>query len=263
MSSASRHHYVMGTVVSFDLDAAGLDLLAFDSAVEAACDELDRLDSIFSTWKPESPLSRLRREEIELGDAPGEIAEALELCRDAKALSRGLFDPWAMPGGVDPTGLVKGWAIERCVAVLGSAGVRAGVVNGGGDLACFGEGYERWRVGIRHPWRSDGLACIVELRAGQALATSGRYERGDHLIDPFFSGEPGGGTQHGGQDALVASASVTGPSLAMADALATAMCVGSNGALRLLSSLDGYEGYRILADGTEESTPGFPPALAA
>ena len=87
-----------------------------DDAVARAQAELRWVDDVFSTWKPESPVSRLRRGEIRLEDAPPEVAEVLELCRRAREASDGWFDPWAMPGGVDPTGLVKGWAAQRALA---------------------------------------------------------------------------------------------------------------------------------------------------
>jgi thiamine biosynthesis lipoprotein len=212
---------------------------------------------------------------------PPEFAEVLAECHAAKAASGGWFDPWAMPGGFDPTGLVKGWATERALEALRGAGMAGALVNGGGDVAVFGApaGGQRWRVGIRHPWRADALACVIELgqgpvteergvgpaggsggsppRAGlgpagdsggsppgAGLATSGPYERGAHLIDPA-TGRPA---------SRAASATVTGPSLALADALATGMAVGGDEALALVAGLPGYAGYLIRPDGSEADT---------
>ncbi len=124
----------MGTVVSFSImeerdtttereaRAAGTRI---DDARRRAEAWLRWVDDVFSTWKPESPVSRLRRGEIGLGDAPPEVAEVLELCRRARVASDGWFDPWAMPGGVDPTGLVKGWAAASALDEF-EAGRRAG-----------------------------------------------------------------------------------------------------------------------------------------
>lgn len=251
----SRHHYVMGTVVSFLVATEEPEAGRLDEAIGDACDELDRLDAIFSTWREDSALSRLRRGELALGHAPPEIGDVLELCSLARQASAGLFDPWAMPGGVDPTGLVKGWAVERAAGILAAAGLAAGLVNGGGDIATFGEAEEPWRIGIQHPWRDDAIARLLEIHGGESIATSGRYQRGDHLVVPRGAAR--------GRAGYVASASVRGPSLAMADALATALSVGGPGALDLLDSLGSYEGYRILADGSEEETAYFGLAAAS
>ena len=115
---------------------------------------------------------------VAIDQVPAEIPLVLELCRQAKEISKGWFDPWAMPDGVDPTGLVKGWAIQQALEVLQGAGVEAAMVNGGGDIALHGQhpGAGSWRVGVRHPWRADALACVLEVCS--AVATSGCYERG-------------------------------------------------------------------------------------
>jgi thiamine biosynthesis lipoprotein len=181
-----------------------------------------------------------------LSEMPSAVAEVLDLCENACGASGGWFDPWAMPAGVDPTGLVKGWAVERALAALREAGMEAAMVNGGGDIAVFGAPApgQPWRVGIRHPWRAGALAAILEVSA--AVATSGSYERGPHLLDPF-TGQPA---------SRAASAAITGPSLALADALATAMAVGGDEVLGIVTGLDGYAGYLIRPNGSEASTGG-------
>jgi len=237
----------MGTVFSFTLVRGGLPETAAQAALEAACAGLHWADAVFSTWDRQSPVSRLRRGEATVRELPAEVAEVLGLCRTAREMSGGWFDPWAVPGGVDPTGLVKGWAVDRAVAVLRAGGVAAALVNGGGDLAAFGTPApgQPWRIGVRHPWRADALAGIIEV--GAAVATSGSYERGAHLIDPR--------TGRAGNRAV--SATVTGPSLALADALATGVAVGGDAALATVAGLGGYEAYLIRPDGTEASTGGI------
>jgi thiamine biosynthesis lipoprotein len=254
--------HVMGTVVSFAVlpavpsprepagaasgwKPAGPDPAA---AIRAACARLHEADAVFSTWDPRSPLSRLRGGSIPEADGPPSLAEVRAVCETARDASAGWFDPWAMPGGYDPTGLVKGWAVDRALDALHQAGLPAALVNGGGDLAAFGGPApgEPWRAGIRHPWRPAALAAVLEVRG--AVATSGTYERGAHLVDP-----------HTGRPACrAASATVTGPSLAMADALATALAVGGDTALRAIGELAGYAGYLIRPDGTETWTSGMP-----
>ncbi len=238
---------VMGTVVSLTAVTGDVPEPTARAAIRAACTVLHAADATFSTWKPDSPLSRLRRGEISLRQAPEEIREVLSLCEAARDASNGWFDPWALPGGVDPTGLVKGWAVERGLAVLHRAGLPAALVNGGGDIACYGTPApgRRWRVGIQHPWRRDALACVIDVES--AVATSGTYERGPHLIDPR-TGRPG---------ARAASATVTGPKLALADALATAVAVGGDEALAAVTGIEGYEGYLIRPDGSETDSGGM------
>lgn len=249
----------MGTVVSIAAygqpgepatvaeTAAATAAATVAAVVDEAVEVLHRIDSMFTTWDPGSPMSLLRSGQMAWQDAPGEVDEVLSLCAEAKRVSKGWFDPWVMPGGVDPTGLVKGWALERAMDVLRRGGLGAAVINAGGDVATHGRPApgERWRVGIRHPWRPASLACVVEVDG--AVATSGTYERGPHLVDPF-AGRPA---------ARAASATVVGPELAMADALATALAVGGDHVLVAIADLAGYEAYLIRTDGSEAGTPGI------
>jgi FAD:protein FMN transferase len=234
----------MGTVFSFAVVTGTLAEAAVRAAITNACEILHHCDAVFSTWDATSPVSRFRRGEAPLSQMPPEFRQVIEECRTAKRASDGWFDPWAMPGGFDPTGLVKGWATERALAVLRDTGVPGALINGGGDVAAFGSpaNGQRWRIGIRHPWRPDALAGIVETSA--AVATSGSYERGPHLIDPR-TGQAG---------SRAASATVTGPSLTLADALATGVAVGGDEALAAVSRLAGYAAYLIRPDGTETDT---------
>jgi thiamine biosynthesis lipoprotein len=242
---------VMGTVVSFVLRADGLSDGAVREAVQVACATLHRADAIFSTFKPDSPVSRLRRGEITQDEAPQEVRDVLALCRTARTLSGGWFDPWSMPGGVDPTGLVKGWAAARAADDLRAAGVCAAMVNAAGDLAAFGspEGRGAWQAGIVDPRDPGSLAWIAEV--GAAMATSGTGERGAHVIDPHSLVATG----------HVLSATVTGPDLALADALATAIAAGGREALDHVADLDGYEALCLDRSGEWTVTDGFATVL--
>ncbi|HXQ62755.1 MAG TPA: FAD:protein FMN transferase [Acidimicrobiales bacterium] len=239
----------MGTVVTIDVYPAdhpsGPEVSLGLARARAT---LRRADAVFSTWKADSPMSRLRRGEIRSEEAPPEVADVLELCAVARDLSDGWFDPWAMPGGVDPTGYVKGWAAQRALGDLASNGVTGAMVNAAGDIASFGapDRSTPFRVGIVTPFSPGDLACVVELTG--AIATSGGYERGGHLIDPL--------TRRPGTRA--ASASVSGPDLGLADALATALVVAGEEGLGWFGSLDGYEALLVLPDGTWRWTEGFP-----
>lgn len=238
----------MGTVFSLRLDADGLAPETAAAAIADACRLIHEADRTFSTWDADSAISRLRRGELALGDAPPEVAEVLDLCHRAARLTDGLFDAWASPAGVDPTGIVKGWTGQRAAEALFAAGFAAVNVNAGGDVQVLGGAQ---RIGVRSPDRADLLACVVDV-AG-ALATSGAYERGAHLLDPR-TGAPAAGPL---------SATVAGPELWLADALATALYVEGVPGLARLARIEGYSGLVIDADGSMRPSPGFPLVDAA
>jgi FAD:protein FMN transferase len=243
-----RHaEHVMGTVVSFDLRPGDLGQRALRAALKASCATLHEADAQLSTWKPQSPLSRVRRGEIDLAEAPPCVAEVLRRSAEARELSGGWFDPWKMPGGVDPTGLAKGWVAERALDRLRLAGIPAAMINAGGDVVAFGEPQpgRPWRIGVRDPRSADGLLTVVELDA--AVATSGVYERGHHILDPR-TGLPARG---------LLSASVTGPKLALADALATGLFASGGRGLGSIVALEAYDALVLQDDGTVVATPGF------
>jgi len=244
-----RLEQVMGTVVVIDVYTGG-EPFAADAyrRLARARAVLHRADAVFSTWKADSPVSRLRRGEIGLDEVPVDVRDVLELCATARDLSRGWFDPWAMPGGVDPTGYVKGWAAHRALLALAGPGVTGALVNAAGDVACHGNPApgEPWRIGVADPASPTQLAAVVEVTG--AIATSGTYERGAHLVDPR-SGTPA---------ARAASATIVGPDLGLADALATALAVAGPHGLEFVEAVDGYGGLTISADGAWHATPDFP-----
>jgi len=252
----------MGTIVVIDVyaaagpgaanEVAGRPEAELSRQLTEAVAVLHRADATFSTWRPDSPVSRLRRGEITGAQAPAEVAEVLERCAVARDLSGGWFDPWAMPGGLDPSGYVKGWAAQHALAAFSAGGICGVLVNAAGDIASTGGPADGtpFRIGIADPHAPLRLTAIAELTG--AIATSGTYERGDHLIDPH-SGRPA---------ARAASASVTGPDLGLADALATAMAVAGEPGLDLIETIEGYEALIINPDGSRRWTKQFPIAAA-
>lgn len=248
----------MGTVITIDVypPPSAEDAQAADDAWAAdlrrrlalASTVLREADEVFSTWRSDSPVSRLRRGELTLAEAPPEVPTVMSACADARRLSGGWFDPWAMPGGFDPTGYVKGWAAQRALAVLDGLPMSGALVNAAGDIASAGTQPTGapFRIGIIDPDEPRRLAEIVGLTG--CIATSGTYERGAHLIDPR-SGQPA---------ARVGSASVIGPDLGLADALATAVAIAGEAGLALIEPLAGYEALIIGLDGRRQSTSRFP-----
>jgi len=250
----SRVEHVMGMPVVIDLAGPGADELAVDHALAW----LHRVDEVFSTYRPDSQISRLNRGELALADADADVREVLERCAELCEQTGGWFDARAGcragPVGeaelpVDPSGLVKGWAVDRAARILERGGARAFCINAGGDIIARGRPRpeEPWLVGIQHPLLSDQVAAVAALEDA-ALATSGTYARGEHIRDPFTGRAPQG----------VLSVSITGADLATADALATAaFAMGAAGAAWSARIAD-VEMLTILADERVLRTPGFP-----
>jgi thiamine biosynthesis lipoprotein len=154
------------------------------------------------------------------------VQDVWDACQSAKYLSEGAFDPWAVAGGFDPSGYVKGWAADRVAEILVAAGTQHVQVNAAGDVTVRGGNLletgvvEPWKIGVVNPDNRQEVVQVFELIDG-AVATSGTYERGAHITDPFT-----------GVIAIGAkSATVVGPDGGLADAMATALMVaGDSGA---------------------------------
>ena len=210
---------VWGTVVFIDVTSE----VDVEPAITQINQYVKKVDELFSTYKESSIISQLRRGEIEIEHCPPEVIEVWDLCAFVKELTEGAFDPWAVAGGFDPSGLVKGWAADNCAEILLAAGADHIQVNAAGDLALRG-GFttgQPWSIGVVNPDNRLEILQTFEISDG-AIATSGTYERGAHINDP-----------HNGMIAIGAkSATVIGPNGAIADALATALMVaGRDGAV--------------------------------
>lgn len=103
---------------------------------------------------------------------------------------------------VDLGGYAKGYALDAAAAYLRAQGVKNALVNIGGNIIALGRhGDRRWQVGIKHP-RQSGAIATLELNDGEAVGTSGDYQRyfdlgGKrycHIIDPR-TGYPAQGVQ--------------------------------------------------------------------
>lgn len=239
----------MGTVFSIHIDAPG----DWTAALADVIGLLHQVDAIFSTYRPDSDISRLDRRELRLRDCHPWVAEVLGLCAEVQGRSDGYFS--ALAGGrLDPSGLVKGWAIDRASELLSAAGSTSHAVNGGGDVQVVGGRADGspWRIGVTHPLVRGALA-IVAGGYDLAMATSGTAERGCHIVDPRTGRFPAG----------LASVTVTGPRITLVDAYATAAYAMGTGARGWLAGLAGYEAYAVTEAGGCWSTPGFPTVPAA
>jgi thiamine biosynthesis lipoprotein len=248
-----RVEHIWGTAISVDVR----------QPVEAAVlDEVfawfRRVDDLFSTWREDSEITRIGRGELLVEHASAEVAAVLALCDQVSIQSGGAFDitvgtdPRVQPrlglGPLDPSGLVKGWGLDRAADLLHGHGVENFTINAGGDVITRGRPKpgEPWRIGIQHPWSRHAVAAVV---AGTdlAIATSGRYERGEHIIDPVTGGAPAG----------LMSATVIAATLALADGYATAAVVLGDGGMPWLAGLPNVEGMGITDAQCMVTTDGF------
>jgi thiamine biosynthesis lipoprotein len=244
-----RVEQVMGMPVVVDVRDPDADA-RLDGVLDRMFDWLRVVDTTFSTYKAGSEISRINRGELSVDAAHADVREVLARCEELRHETKGYFDARPLSQEVlDPSGLVKGWSVDRAAAILDEAGVRNYAVNAGGDMLVRGSALpdDCWRVGIQHPLERDKVAKVV-VTNDLAVATSGAYARGDHVLDPHTRRAPEG----------VLSVTITGPVLATADAYATAaFAMGVEGP-KWTARLRGYEAMTILADETVLSTPGFP-----
>jgi FAD:protein FMN transferase len=245
MEAPVRTHveHCMGTAFSIAIRDPG----GWDDGRSEVVAWLHRVDELFSTYREHSEISRVRRGDQTIAGADPLVREVMSLCDVLTTETNGYFTA-ALPGGLDPTGLVKGWAIERASTLLLDRGSRNHAINGGGDMQIAGEAApgRPWRIGISDPRDRSRILTTVTGR-DFAVATSGTVERGEHIVDPITQ-RPARG---------LASVTVVGRALTRVDAYATAAFAMGPDALRWMESKPGYEAMVVTLDGDVRSTPGF------
>jgi FAD:protein FMN transferase len=132
---------------------------------------LRHVDRRFSPFRPDS--------EVRTGRHSKELTEVLDLCARYERETGGAFRVQLPGRPLDPCGVVKGWAVQRAADMLRAAGVTEFCLNVGGDVVAAGR---PWSIGIRHPDHVLRVCAVLEVDGG-AVATSGTYERGDHIVD--------------------------------------------------------------------------------
>lgn len=226
---------VWGTVVTFDVRGEKLDT-TLDEVIAESVAFLHQVDAWFSTYRVDSSITALRNGLRSYEEMPEVVQRVLDACFYIRELTEGVFDPWSVDGGVDPSGFVKGWAADVAADLFVAAGFGNVSVNAAGDVTCrgFQAPGEPWVVGIRHPEHELEIVKTVECLDG-AVATSGEYERGAHIHNPMT-----GDTQ-----VSLTSATVVGPDGGMADALATALVIAGTDGVKWFASLPGWSAYLI------------------
>ncbi len=247
MTLIRRSISVMGTVATVEVGSVGVGI-DVDRLIDEAFAWLREVDERFSTYRHDSEVNRLQRGDVRYHDCSEDLRDVLQRCADHWGKTDGYFDVYA-GGRLDPSGFVKGWAVQVASERLSGAGVVNHLVDAGGDIQTRGRPLcaDRWEIGIRHPW-DPRSTCWVIAGTGLAVATSGTYERGPHVINPR-TGQPA---------RTLRSVTVVGRDLGVADAYATAAVAMGPAAETWLASLTGYESGVVMEDGTCLRSAGFP-----
>jgi thiamine biosynthesis lipoprotein len=245
--------HVMGMPISLALRGRHEDDAAAEAAWAEAMAALRDVDRVFSTYRPDSHVSRLDRGEISLVACPPEVLEVLALGERWRLESAEAFDVRRRGADgelhLDPSGVVKGWAVERAARPLHHLAETDFCLSAGGDMVCFaGPEAAPWRVGIEDPDDPSRVLAVVPVRQG-AVATSGLAHRGAHITDARTGRVP----------TEVASVTVVADDLVRADLDATAAFALDAEAATWLAER-GSTGLVVWRDGRREVVGSAPAA---
>ncbi|MBZ5738587.1 FAD:protein FMN transferase [Nocardioides mangrovi] len=232
---------VMGLPISVALRGRHAGSPAGAATWAAVVDDLRAVDAAYSSYLPDSWVSRRRRGED--APAPEGLGEVLDLAEQARRQSGGAFD--VRRGDVlDLDGVVKGWAVARAAQRFRALDETDSCLSGGGDMACWTADPDGrpWEIGIEHPLDPGRLVARVPVARG-AVATSGTAHRGAHIVDARTGLAPAG----------LASVTVIGADLTWVDIEATAaFALGVDG-IDWLRARPGRSGLVVHTDGTVEA----------
>ena len=234
----------MGMPITVDVVGA-----ADPKILDAVFDYFTAIDVRFSTYKSDSEIMRINRGDIKESQWSDEMREILALAEKTKKETSGYFDIKTSDGSLDPSGVVKGWAILKAAELVRERGYADFYVDAGGDIQSSGKNEEgqAWSVGIRNPFNHAEIVKVIYPR-GKGVATSGTAARGQHIYNPHQRGEP-----------LVEIVSITviGPDVCEADRFATAAFAMGKEGVAFIERLPGFEAYSIDAKGIATMTSGF------
>lgn len=207
------------------------------------------VDARFSPYKQESEASRINRKEIAPDAYSADMNEIIDLAEETKRATQGYFDVTRPDGTFDPSGIVKGWAINNAALLAISHGHANFWIEAGGDIQTAGtnEHGSPWSVGLQSPFHAHDIVKVIYPH-GSGIATSGTYIRGRHIYDPF-TGQP--------VDTSCVSLTVIGPDVYEADRFATAAFAMGPDGIHFIEALPGFEAYAIDRDGVATHTSGF------
>lgn len=233
---------IMGMPISVVIEDEAADKTVFKKVF----DYFHYVDKKYSPYKPASEVSKINDGLPESKWSQG-MKTVLELCRQTKRQTDGYFDAYH-GGKLDPSGLVKGWAINNAARLLGKAGFKNFYIEAGGDIQVSGHNADGqpWSVGIRNPLNPNEIVKVLRVTT-EGVATSGTYIRGQHIYNPHDDKEI--------KD--VASLTVIGPNIYDADRFATAAFAMGKSGIRFIESLPGHEAYMITSNRLATLTSGF------
>lgn len=217
--------------------------------VDMVFEYFERIHRRFSTYRADSEISAINRGDLAIRNGSSEMMEVLALAEQVKNQTDGFFDIRRPDGSLDPSGIVKGWAIRNAAGIVRQAGVGDFFIEAGGDIQCCGRnasGFD-WSVGIRNPFKPDEIIKIVYPR-GHGVATSGTYVRGQHIYNPLGVGDP---------ITEIVSLTVIGADVLEADSFATAAFAMGRDGIFFLERTPGLEGYVVGSNGRATPTSGF------
>lgn len=216
------------------------------SDLNAVLDYFHEIDQTFSTYKKTSEISKINKKLLKIEDATPLVKKILKLSEETKHDTHGYFDI-KIEGFIDPSGLVKGYAIFEGSKMLMKKGYKNFYIEIGGDIDIRGlKNGMKWKVGIKNPIKTLENAKVLYL-SDQGIATSGNYERGMHIYNPIkkkLANE-------------LASVTIVAQNAYEADRFATAVFAMGEKGIDFLEEKKGIEGFLITRDGKELVTNGF------
>lgn len=224
---------------------------ALQSDIDAVFDYFTYVDGKFSTYKSESEISLIRLGTVQESEYSSDMKLIFDLSEETKKLTNGFFDIRNSQGEIDPSGIVKGWAIHQAAMILDQSGFLNFYIEAGGDIQVRGknEKGEFWNVGIQDPFDTNFQKIVkkIYLKNNEGVATSGISVRGNHIYNPK-NNDP----IHG-----IMCITVIGPNIYEADRFATAAFAMGKDGINFIEALDGFEAYMISDGAIATYTGGF------
>lgn len=235
---------LMGMPITIEI----IDKEASMGDIDNVFDYFTYVDEKFSTYKNSSEITKINKRKLPEKNFSADMKEVLALCEKTKKETGGYFDI-NQDGILDPSGLVKGWAIQNAINLIAQKGFENYYVDAGGDIQVRGRNYlgDNWTVGIRNPFNRNEIVKVLSIEE-EGVATSGTYIRGLHIYDPFKKNK---------KITEIVSLTVIGPNIFEADRFATAAFAMGKAGISFLEKLKGFEGYMVDKKGVATFTSGF------